>query len=70
MAHALLGWYWNLGWVENILAQPRRVGLSPQLDFSASQNVENISIEWPAPNIFGSDELPRLDTKNRSFCRC
>ncbi|HAY91599.1 MAG TPA: hypothetical protein DCY34_08055, partial [Rhodobacteraceae bacterium] len=42
------GWktYWR---------SPGASGFPPQFDFSTSKNVEDISIEWPAPNIFGSD---------------
>ena len=47
------GWktYWR---------SPGASGFPPQFDFSASQNVENISIKWPAPNIFGSDEFATI----------
>ena len=47
------GWktYWR---------SPGASGFPPQFDFSASQNVESISIEWPAPNIFGSDEFATI----------
>ena len=47
------GWktYWR---------SPGASGFPPQFDFSASQNVENISLEWPAPNIFGSDEFATI----------
>ena len=47
------GWktYWR---------SPGASGFPPHFDFSASHNVENISIEWPAPNIFGSDEFATI----------
>ena len=47
------GWktYWR---------SPGASGFPPQFDFSASQNVEDISIDWPAPNIFGSDEFATI----------
>ena len=47
------GWktYWR---------SPGASGFPPQFDFSASRNVENISIEWPAPNIFGNDAFATI----------
>jgi len=47
------GWktYWR---------SPGASGFPPHFDFTTSENVQNISIEWPAPNIFGSDEYATI----------
>ena len=67
MAHASLDWYWNLRMGGKHIGAARRVGLPPQFDFSASQNVENISIDGPHRIFLAAMNLPRLDTKNRSY---
>ena len=39
---------------------PGASGYPPQLDFSISENVKEITIKWPAPNIFGTDEYATI----------
>lgn len=42
---------------------PGASGYPPQFDFSASQNISNIAIQWPAPNVFGTDEYATIGYK-------
>jgi len=51
------GWktYWR---------SPGASGFPPQFDFSGSENLGNISIQWPAPNIFGTDEYATIGYEN------
>ncbi len=41
----------NKGW-KTYWRSPGEVGIPPQVDWSASQNVKNVRFEWPAPERF------------------
>ena len=41
----------NKGW-KTYWRCPGEVGIPPQVDWSASQNVKNVRFEWPAPERF------------------
>ena len=45
---------------------PGEAGFPPQFDFSSSRNLENLEIIWPAPMLFGPQDIDRKSTRLNS----